>query len=355
MILGESPSFMAQVNSSLSLAGQALPEISKWKDPAVRGALWKVTSCLCFSAVNGIVHYFSDYAKLTGATPIPAPELAFFETLFGLILILPWLLSAKVNPFTTKQYPRYILRAFAAALGITLWFSALAEMPIVQVVAFKYTSPFFTLLGAKLFLGERIGAARAMAVAVALSGALTITIVGHDLLNKGLEWHSVGLLALMPLGATACYAASAVFGKKLSKVDSPQVICFFLLLFTLPLLFIGTILVFGWVTPEPWQWPFLVAMGAFLATAYYALGNAYVAADISYLLPLSFTRLVAGAIIGMVFFAEWPTFWTWIGSFLILVASVTLCQYEVKKHRKKEKMKAKNIQAAQGKLTAQPA
>ena len=247
-----------------------------------------------------------------------APQMAFFETLFGLILILPWLLSSKQNPFKTKQYPRYILRAFAAALGITLWFTALSEMPIVQVVAFKYTGPFFTLIGAKVFLGERIGAARAMAIAVALSGALTITIIGHDLLTKGLEWHSIGLLALMPLGATACYATSAVFGKKLSKVDSPQTIAFFLLLFTLPILLVASIFM-GWVNPQPWQWPYLMAMGGLLAFAYYALGNAYVAADISYLLPLSFTRLIAGAVVGMVFFAEWPTLWTWIGSFLILV------------------------------------
>lgn len=346
---------MTQLDSTLALGGQSLPEVSKWKDPAIRGALWKVTSCLCFSAINGIVHFFAEHAKTTGVTPMSAPQMAFFETLFGLILVLPWILTCKENPFKTKQYPRYILRALAASVGITLWFSALAEMPIVQVVAFKYTGPFFTLVGAKVFLGERIGAARATAIAVALSGALTITIVGHDLLNKGLEWHNIGLLALMPLGATACYATSAVFGKKLSKVDSPQTICFFLLLFTLPLLFLATIFGFGWVTPEAWQWPYLIAMGALLAFSYYALGNAYVAADISYLLPLSFTRLITGAIIGMVFFEEWPTLWAWIGSALILVASITLCQYEVKQHRKKEKMKRKNIEAAQGKLTAQAA
>lgn len=340
---------MSQMNSSLSLVGQTSVEEPKWKDPAITGALWKVTSCLCFSAVNGIVHYFADYAKATGTKAMCAPELAFFETLFGLILLLPWLLSMKENPFKTKQYPRYILRALAASIGITLWFSALAEMPIVQVVAFKYTGPFFTLMGAKLFLGERIGAARATAIGVALGGALTITIVGHDLFSKGLEWHSIGLLALMPLGATACYATSAVFGKKLSKVDSPQVIAFFLLLFTLPLLLIASITM-GWINPEPWQWPYLIAMGGLLAFAYYALGNAYVAADISYLLPLSFTRLIAGALIGMIFFAEWPTIWTWLGSFLILIASVTLCQHEVKVHRKKEKMKRKNIEAATGQI-----
>lgn len=336
---------MSEVNSSLSLVGPAPSEGSKWKDPAVRGALWKVTSCLCFSVINGIVHYFSTL-QTAGVPQLSAPQLAFFETLFGLLLIMPWIFSIGENPFKSKQYPRYFLRAIAAATGIVLWFAALAEMPIVQVVAFKYTGPFFTLVGAKIFLGERIGAARATAIAVALSGALTITLIGHDLITKNLEWQSIGLLALMPLGATACYATSAVLGKKLSKVDSPQVICFFLLLFTLPILLVGSLLA-GWVNPEPWQWPWFVAMGALLAGSYYALGNAYVIADISYLLPLSFVRLIAGAIIGMFFFAEWPNVWTWMGSVLILIASVTLCQHEVKAERKKQKMKEKNIAVAQ--------
>jgi drug/metabolite transporter (DMT)-like permease len=316
--------------SASSAATSQKGDASKFKDPAVRGALWKVTSCLCFSAINGIVHYFSI---LEGSEKIWAPELAFFETLFGLILILPWVISKGTNPFITTQYPRYIMRAIAASLGITLWFTALGEMPIVQVVAFKYMGPFFTLMGAKFFLGERIGSARAMAIAVAVTGAMTITIMGHDLLEKGLQWQEIGLMALFPLGATACYATSAVFGKKLAKVDEPQVICFHLLLFTLPLL--GLFSLQNWVTPELWQIPWLIAMGACLAFAYFALGFAYVAVDITYLMPLSFTRLIAGAVIGMIFFEEWPNMYTWIGSTLIMIASVTLCTHEVKEHQRK--------------------
>lgn len=332
---------MIDARNSTSSSCETNTLVSKFSDPAIRGAFWKVTSCLCFSVVNGIVHYFSAVKNATGGVKLSAPELAFFETLFGLMFILPWVISAKSNPFKTTQYPRYIMRAMAASLGIILWFSALSEMPIIQVVAFKYTSPFFTLMGAKFLLGERIGAARALAISVALAGALTITILGHDMLIDKFEWSNFGLMAIMPLGATACYATSAIFGKKLSKVDQPQIICFFLLLFTLPILFVAS-LIFGWVTPEAWQWPWLVVMGACLATAYYALGNAYVAADLTFLLPLSFTRLVAGATIGMIFFEEYPTIYTFIGSFLILLASVTLCKHEVATKLKKQKMKELN-------------
>ena len=70
-------------------------------------------------------------------------------------------------------------------------------------------------------------------------------------------------------------------------------------------------------------------LGVFLAGAYIFLQNAYVVADVTYLVPMSFTRLIAGAAIGMIFFSEWPTMWTWLGSFCILIATVSLCKHEV--------------------------
>lgn len=316
---------------------------AKISDPAIQGALWKVLSCLCFSGINGVVHYFADTAG-PDSPKIFAAELAFFETFFGFFMILPWVISTKASLRTT-EYKNYIFRAIAASMGIVLWFSALSEMPIIQVVAFKYTGPFFTLLGAKIFLHERIGLARSLAIGTALAGAMIINIMGNELLSGNVDWADVGLMALMPLGATACYAGSAIFGKKLSKVDAPQTICFYLLLITMPILLISSLPT--WVTPQLWQWPWLVFMGALLALAYYALSHAYIVADLTYLMPLSFTRLVAGALIGMFFFEEWPTVWTWVGSTLIIIASVTLCNKEIQ-HKKQKR--AKKMAAAEESL-----
>lgn len=325
----------------MSEISTALPSINvnstlweKWHDPAIRGALFKVCSCLCFSAINGFVRYLALTAKATGATPLPAPEIAFFEAFFGLLFILPWLLMTGKSAFQTKNsFALNLGRAFASSMGIILWFTALSKMPIVQVVAFKYTSPLFTVLGAKLFLGEKCGWARAFAIGTALSGALLIT--GHEFFEGDADWLEVGLMALFPLGASACLVTSTVLGKKLVQKDSPQTVCLYLLVLCLPIL--GAFAAFQWVTPLHWQWFYLMVMGVFLAGAYIFLQKAYVVADVTYLVPMSFTRLVAGAAIGMIFFNELPIFWTWVGSFFILIATVSLCNHEVKD------MKAKRL------------
>ena len=265
--------------------------------------------------------------------PIPATELAFFETLFGLFFILPWILSTGFSAFKTNNSPVLNLaRAVAASMGIILWFTALSKMPIVQVVAFKYAAPLFTVLGAKVFLGEKCGWARAIAIGTALSGALMIT--GHEFLEGDANWAEVGLLALFPMGASACYVASALIAKTQLKKDPPKTVCLYLFLFTLPIL--GAAASFDWVTPLAWQWPYLIAMGALLMAAYVFLQHAYVIADVTYLIPMSFTRLIAGAAIGMLFFNEWPVMWTWVGSFFILIATVSLCKNEVQSMDKKQ-------------------
>ena len=316
----------------------ALPSVvntsffEKLYNPALRGAIFKVCSCLCFSGINGFVRYFTLTAKEAGMTPLPPTELAFFETFFVLLFILPWVLSTGKSALKITFPLLYIARAFAASLGIVLWFTALSKMPIVQVVAFKYAAPIFSILGAKFFLGEKCGWARAIAIGTALAGALMIT--GHELLGGKACLTEIGLLILFPLGATACYATSAVLAKKQVKSDSPQTVCLYLFLFSLPIL--GTAAYFQWIELQSWHWPCLIIMGGLLATAYIFLQHAYVIADITYLIPMSFTRLIAGAVIGMVFFSEWPTIWTGVGSFFILLATVSLCKNEVQHMKTKQ-------------------
>lgn len=311
-----------------TLTGESIKPIFQavHKESSAQGALYKALSCLCFAGIYGCVRYFTLSAEKSGLTSMPAPELAFFETFFGLLFIFPWVLTKGKSAFRTPHYFLYGARAFVVSLSVILWYMALAKMSLVQVVAFKYIGPFFTILGAKLLLGEKCGWARAIAIGVAVGGALLIA--GHELIDGDALILEVSLLALLPLGATVCHALSAVFGKKQARTDSPQTVSLYLLLFTLPIFAIAAS--FEWVMPLSWQWPWLVLMGGLLAAAYIFLSQAYVVADITYLIPVSFTRLIAATVLGMVFFSEWPTSWTWLGSFFILSATAFLCQYELK-------------------------
>ncbi len=309
-----------------------LPRIisHKWEERAFRGAFYKIMSCLCFAGIYGCVRYFSLVSADLEIAPIPAPELAFIETAFALMLLLPWFVFKKKTSLKIQKSSLYVGRAFAVAVGVILWYMALAQMPLIQVIAFKYTAPVFTFLGAKFLLKEKCGLGRGFSILVAFFGALIVS--GNQLFANENDWLELSVLILLPLGATACHALSALFGKKQAAKDSPQTITLYLLLLTLPIFGVASSLL--WVQPQLWQWPWLITMGGLLAGGYIFLSHAYLASDITYLIPASFSRLVAAALIGALFFDEWPQGWAWFGLFLIVAATLCLCQYELKKKLK---------------------
>lgn len=301
----------------------------RWQEHAFRGALFKVLSCLCFAGIYGCVRYFSLTSNELGAASLPAPELAFFETALGLLFLLPWILLKKREALKIQEPYLYIGRAVVVAFGVILWYMALARMPLIQVIAFKYTAPVFTFLGAKFLLKERCGFGRGISILVAFLGALIVS--GNQIISNDNDWLELSFLIMLPLGATACQALSAMFGKKQAPLHSPHTITLYLLLFTLPIF--GGASLFQWVQPQAWQWPWLIAMGGLLAGGYIFLSHAYVAADITYLIPASFSRLVAAAFIGILFFDEWPHDWAWFGLFLIVGSTLSLCQFELKRKK----------------------
>lgn len=292
------------------------------RNPALEGAFWKVLSCLAFASINGFVHHLGHTSN---ELRLPPAELAFFESCFGLIFMMPWFVTHGAEALKTQHIKLYIARAIAAAGGILLWFTSLKDLPLVQVIALKYLSPFIVLGGAYFFFRERLDLQRVFAIALALIGAIIITasdaVKPHPQYGCVMNW-----TLLMPIGAACCIGVSTLIAKQLAKTDKASTMSFYLLAFTLPIFAVTALPC--WVTPTPDQWTALMTMGGLVAVAYYALSRAFVVADLIYLIPLSFTRLVAAALIGLFFFDEWPTWLVGLGSFMILLSSIALAARE---------------------------
>lgn len=294
-----------------------------WNDsPHFRGACWKITSFLCFAAINGIVRYLSQTAELIGQTPLPAYEVAFFQNLFGLIFLIPWIVQNGPNSLKTRFPSLQICRIGLSAVGVVLWYTALSYMPLAQAVTLMFLGPLITAVGARLFLKEQIGKERSMAIIIGFIGG---GIVSHTSFTTG----ALSFVSLLPVLAATCFSGATLMIRRLAKEDSPQLITTYLLFFMAPALFIPTLL-YGQF-PEPWQWPWLLMMGGIAASAHFCLSKAYASAEISYLIPYGFTKWFASALIGVVAFAEIPSFWTCLGAFIIMGAIISLSYAEARR------------------------
>ena len=294
-----------------------------WKaSPHFRGALWKITSFLCFAAINGIVRYLSQTAEAIGQVPLPSYEVAFFQNLFGLIFLIPWVVQNGPGSLRTHFPTLQVCRIGLSAVGVVLWYTALAYMPLAQAVTLMLLGPLITAIGARLFLQERIGKERAIAILIGVFGGL---IVSHSHMATG----ALGLISLLPVLAATCFSGATLMIRRLTKADSPQLITTYLLVFMAPALFIPTLL-YGYL-PEPWQWPWLLMMGGFAASAHFCLNKAYATAEISYLIPYGFTKWFASALIGVIAFAEIPSSWTCLGTFILMGAIISLSYVETRR------------------------
>lgn len=287
--------------------------------PHFRGAFWKVSSFICFSGINGIVRYLSQTAEAVGQTPLPAYEVAFFQNLFGLVFLIPWIVQNGPSSLKTNAPLLQGSRIILSAIGVVLWYISLTYLPLAQAVALMFLGPLITAIGARLFLKESIGSHRGLAILIGLLGG---AVVSHTALPTGL----FGILTILPILAATCFSGATLMIRKLTKVDSPQLIVTYLLVFMAPALFIPTALYGVW--PEIWHLPWLLMMGGLAAAAHLCLSHAYASAEVSYLIPYGFTKWFASALIGFAAFAEIPSTWTCVGAFILMGAIVTLSYSE---------------------------
>lgn len=281
----------------------------------VAGVLWMVLTGLLFVGVTALVKYL-------GPT-IPAAEAAFLRYLIGFVFLLPLIRPILRTPLTRRHWALFTLRGLAHAVGVALWFYAMARIPIADVTAMNYLAPIYVTIGTALFLGEKLAARRVIAVVIGLLGALII-------LRPGFREIGPGHLAM--LGAALVFGASYLLAKLLTDETNAAIVVGMLSLWVA----IG-LAPMAWVV---WVPPSLEALAiltlvALLATAgHYTMTLAFAEAPVTVTQPVSFLQLVWAVALGALFFDEGVDIWVVVGGLVILgsVTFITWREAMLKRH-----------------------
>ena len=119
--------------------------------PVTRGVLWMTGAALVFSITFGVVRQVSGEMN--------SWEITFFRGLFGVCFMVPWLIRAGIKSLRTSRPFIYGLRAIMLYSGIVCWFYGIANMGLAEATALYFTTPLFTVLIAKVSLGEPLSGA----------------------------------------------------------------------------------------------------------------------------------------------------------------------------------------------------
>jgi drug/metabolite transporter (DMT)-like permease len=278
-------------------------------------ALAMVGAGASFALVNGALQ------ASTMQLGVSSTSAAFWQYALGLAVALPWVLRRGVSALRTKQIGWHLLRGFLAVIGIQLWVAGLARVEIWQAIALVMTSPFFVIVGAKLFFQERVGPVRWLATAAGFTGGMVILEPWTEAFHWG---------ALLPLGAAAFWAGTSLVTKKLTARENADSITVYLLLLLTPVNALLALGDGGFVPPGPALW-LLIGAGILTVLANYLLTLAYQSADAAFVQPFDHLKLPLNIAVGFLAFGFAPTGTFWPGALVIVGASLLVMLDEKKR------------------------
>lgn len=277
------------------------------------GIWMKILSVTCFVVM---------YSFLKSAKGVPAGELSFFRSFFGLVPVLIWIIMSKqlTTVFYTRNITGHIFRGMFGTFSMLFSFYALTLLPLPETIAINYGEPLILVILCAIFLGEKVRIYRWSAVIVGLIGVLIIlwprlTVLGSDNADIGA---SIGAVSAMIAAIMAAIAMLLV--RKLVFTEKTTTITLYFMitssvisLFTVP---------FGWVVPDMYQLIMLISAGLFGGIAQIFMTQAYRHAEPSTVAPFEYTSMLLGLLSGYFLFGEVPTLAMLFGASLVIAAGI---------------------------------
>jgi drug/metabolite transporter (DMT)-like permease len=187
------------------------------------------------------------------------------------------------------------------------WFLALTLIPIAQVVAIEFTMPIWVALLAVSFLGERLGAARIVAIVLGLVGVVAIVRPSAGHIEPG---------QLVALGAAIGFAISVIMVKSLTRTERAVAIIFWMLIVQSAIGIVPAILV--WRSPPASVLPWILVIAVCGTYSHYCMTRALQHAETTTIVPMDFLRVPLSALAAWLVYAEAVDLWTVLGAGLIL-------------------------------------
>ncbi|MFN4023367.1 MAG: DMT family transporter [Hyphomonas sp.] len=214
----------------------------------------------------------------------------------------------------------HALRSVAQVLSAFLFFFALTQMALAEVVVLGFTAALMIAPIARVILGERMSPVTITASLVGFGGAALAATAQ----TSGAPPDGDRLIgAAATLGAAVLYALNIVLLRlRTRQEDSLTLVTFmnvFPALFLLPFM-----LLFSAPLPEIIAWPAMGSAAVFGICIWWLMTIAYGRAKAQTLAPFEYTGLLWSALLGYVFFQEIPGWRVWAGAAIIITACLVV-------------------------------
>ncbi len=269
------------------------------------GIVLMILTALVIQVVDGLAkHLSADYSPLF---------IGWARYAVACLVVLPCAAALHGRRlFPVERLGSHILRTVFLVTAMTLYFVAIAFIPLATAISAFFVSPVVAVVLAIFLLKERLTARKGISLVLGFAGALVILQPGGSI-EPGI---------LMALGSGVCFAFYMIATRHAAtKSDPVKTLAFQCVVGALLL---APQAVATWSTPAWSDLVFFAGLGLFSAVGHLMSIVAFRYADTSTLAPLVYVELVGAALIGYVAFAEVPGAATIAGAALIAAAGLIL-------------------------------
>lgn len=287
-------------------------------DQRLRGLLIVAFAMLLLPCIDG-------FAKALGATIGPAQgTLGRFG--FQALFLLPFAFFLSRSEGLWWPAPIHWTRGALLSLGTLCFFEALRHLPIPTTISIFFVEPFLIALLAAVFLGERFGWRRMLAILVGFAGAMLVIRP---------NFAHVGPAALLPMITALCFAIYAIVTRRRAFADSAIIqhyqagLAGFYIFAALTLVSLGR----GWpgfafVWPDLREWGLLAGIGLVATIGNLMIIIAYRMVEPGAAAPLRYLEIITAVFISWTFFDELPDRTTALGAALIIGSGLYILMRE---------------------------
>jgi drug/metabolite transporter (DMT)-like permease len=295
------------------------------------GAFAATGAMVFFSVTDVTIKFLSgDY---------PLHEIVLFRSFFGMLTIVIFFLPfvGGFSVFRTQRLGMHLFRGMCVVMANLFFFLGLAVLPLAEAVAIFFISPLLIAVLSIIFLGERVGPRRWIAIFAGLIGVTMIVRPGTE---------SFQIASLLPILSAFCYAMLNILTRHIGGTESAVTMTLyiqitFVLVSSLMGLFLGggqmdsdlhpslSFLLREWHLPKAWEYWLFLAIGVSSAIAGFLISFAYRHGEATFVAPFEYVAMPISIFWGFMVFGETPDLTGFAGIALIMASGLFMVYRDI--------------------------
>ncbi len=271
----------------------------------LHGFLPAFLSACCFAVMATCIKVASS--------ELPAPQLVFFRSVVGLLIILPIVLPRGLQFIKTPVLKLHMFRGFISLSAMSCFFYAIGHVGLSESTLLNASSPLFVGLLAFPALKEKISLRTAIALLVGFIGVGFILKPGTDLFT---------FAALIGLCSGFFIACAKILVRYMASTEPVMRTVFYFSIFTT--LYSGILMIWFWQTPNLHDVLIMVLAGISATGGQMLLTYAFTHNEAVTVAPFTYVTVVIATLIGWFGWNELPDISSAIGAILIINACLSL-------------------------------